>query len=114
MNLHYFWPITRLIGDQPIAGVKKYKLLVMWLDDNMKRATNTEFIIIKEAKRLHFLRILYNLLTILTIYSEFDLLDTSDYSHDNPIDDSGASDDIFKRDKNIQRFDMKNLVTVVS
>ena len=44
----------------PLLGVKKYKLLVMWQDDNMKWATNSEFIIIKEAKRLHFLRILNN------------------------------------------------------
>ena len=32
----------------------------MWLDDDMKWATNTEFIIKKAAKRLHFLRILKN------------------------------------------------------
>ena len=32
----------------------------MWLDDDMKWATNTEFIIKKAAKRLHFLKILKN------------------------------------------------------
>jgi hypothetical protein len=48
------------IDDQPIARVKSYKLLGMWLDDDMKWATNTEFIIKKAAKRLHFLKILKN------------------------------------------------------
>ena len=33
------------INDQLIARVKSYKLLRMWLDDDMKWATNTEFII---------------------------------------------------------------------
>jgi hypothetical protein len=45
------------IDDQPIARVKSYKLLGMWLDDDMKWATNTEFIIEKAAKRLHILEI---------------------------------------------------------
>jgi hypothetical protein len=45
------------IDDQPIARGKSYKLLGMCLDDDMKWATNTEFIIKKAAKRLHFLKI---------------------------------------------------------
>jgi hypothetical protein len=50
------------IDDQPFARVKSYKLLGMWLDNDMKWATiaNTEFIIKKAAKRLYFLKILKN------------------------------------------------------
>ena len=48
------------IGDQPIARVKSYKLLGVWLDHDMKWSTNTEYITKKAAKRLHLLKILKN------------------------------------------------------
>ena len=48
------------IRDQPIARVKSYKLLRVWLDDDMKWSTNTEYITKKAAKRLHLLKILKN------------------------------------------------------
>ncbi len=52
-------PETR-IGNQPIPRVKSYKLLGIWLDDDMKWSTNTDYITKKEAKRLYLLRKLKN------------------------------------------------------
>jgi hypothetical protein len=49
-----------ILTTKPIARVKSYKLLGMWLDDDMKWTTNTEFIIKKGGKRLDFLKILKN------------------------------------------------------
>ena len=38
--------------------VSSYKLLGLWIDDDHKWKTNTEYIVKKAAKRLHFLKIL--------------------------------------------------------
>ena len=44
------------IGQQPIAGVKTFKLLGLWMNDNLNWETNTEYIIKKATKRLYFCR----------------------------------------------------------
>ena len=49
-----------IIGNQPMPRVKSYKVLGMWLDDNMKWSTNTDYITKKAAKRLYLLRKLKN------------------------------------------------------
>ena len=49
-------PIT--LNDNQISRVKSYKLLGLWLDDDLKWNTNTEYIIKKGAKRLYLLKIL--------------------------------------------------------
>ena len=46
------------IGEQNISCVKSYKLLGLWLDDDLKWNTNTEYITTKAAKRLFLLKIL--------------------------------------------------------
>ena len=48
------------IGDNQISRVKSYKLLGIWIDDDLKWNTNTECITKKAAKRLYFLKILKN------------------------------------------------------
>ena len=42
------------IGQQPIARVKTFKLLGLWMNDNLNWETNTEYIIKKATKRLYF------------------------------------------------------------
>ena len=49
-----------IIGNQPMPRVKSYKLLGIWLDDDMKWSTNTDYITKKAAKRLYLLRKLKN------------------------------------------------------
>ena len=49
-----------IIGNQPMPRVKSYKLLGIWLDDDMKWSTNTDYITKKAAKRLYLLRVLKN------------------------------------------------------
>ena len=49
-----------IIGNQPMPRVKSYKLLRIWLDDDMKWSTNTDYITKKAAKRLYLLRKLKN------------------------------------------------------
>ena len=46
------------IGDDKISRVKSYKLLGIWIDDDMRWKTNTEYIVKKGAKRLYLLKIL--------------------------------------------------------
>ena len=46
------------IGDDKISSVKSYKLLGIWIDDDMRWKTNTEYIVKKGAKRLYLLKIL--------------------------------------------------------
>ena len=41
-----------------LERVSSYKLLGLWIDDDLKWKTNTEYIVKKVAKRLHFLKIL--------------------------------------------------------
>ena len=48
------------IGDNQIPRVKSYKLLGIWIDDDLKWNTNTQYIAKKAAKRLYFLKILRN------------------------------------------------------
>ena len=43
------------IGQPPIARVKTFKLLGLWMNDNLNWETNTEYIIKKATKRLYFL-----------------------------------------------------------
>ena len=40
-----------------MSRVKSYKLLELWLDDDLKWNTNTEYITKKESKRLYLLKI---------------------------------------------------------
>lgn len=47
-----------IIGDQQLSRVESYKLLGLWIDDDLKWNTNTEYIIKKAAKRLYLLKIL--------------------------------------------------------
>ena len=49
-----------IIENQPMPRVKSYKLLGIWLDDDMKWSTNTDYITKKAAKRLYLLRKLKN------------------------------------------------------
>ena len=46
------------IENNTIERVTSYKLLGLWIDDNMKWNTNTEKIVKKAAKRLFFLKVL--------------------------------------------------------
>ncbi|XP_028416451.1 uncharacterized protein LOC114540530 [Dendronephthya gigantea] len=46
------------IGGCQVARVLSYKLLGVWIDDDLKWRTNTEYIVKKATKRLHFLKIL--------------------------------------------------------
>jgi hypothetical protein len=46
------------IENNIIEMVSSYRLLGLWMDDNMKRNTNTEKIIKKAAKRLFLLKVL--------------------------------------------------------
>ena len=46
------------IGQQPMARVKTFKLLGLWMNDNLNWETNTEYIIKKATKRLYFLKVL--------------------------------------------------------
>ena len=46
------------LGNNQLSRVKSYKLLGLWLDDDLKWSTNTEYIIKKGAKRLYLLKIL--------------------------------------------------------
>jgi hypothetical protein len=46
------------IGQQPMSRVKTYKLLGIWIDDDLKWESNTEYIIKKATKRLYFLKVL--------------------------------------------------------
>ena len=52
------------INDCVLERVSSNKLLGLWIDDDLKWKTNTEYIVKKAAKRLHFLKILkgYNAL----------------------------------------------------
>ena len=52
------------INDCVLERVSSYKLLGLWIDDDLKWKTNTEYIVKIAAKRLHFLKILkgYNAL----------------------------------------------------
>ena len=47
-----------------LERVSSFKLLGLWIDDDLKWKTNTEYIVKNAAKRLHFLKILkgYNAL----------------------------------------------------
>ena len=49
---------TIKINDCVLERVSSYKLLELWIDDDLKWKTNTEYIVKKAAKRLHFLKIL--------------------------------------------------------
>ena len=49
-----------IIENQLMPRVKSYKLLGIWLDDDMKWSTNTDYITKKAAKRLYLLRKLKN------------------------------------------------------
>ena len=58
-----FWKNKTVIppvctGQQPMARVKTFKLLGLWMNDNLKWKTNTEYIIKKATKRLYFLKVL--------------------------------------------------------
>ena len=46
------------INDCVLERVLSCKLLVLWIDDDLKWKTNTEYIVKNAAKRLHFLKIL--------------------------------------------------------
>ena len=46
------------IGEHSMSRVKSYKLLELWLDDDLKWHTNTEYIAKKASKRLYLLKIL--------------------------------------------------------
>ena len=51
--------IPELQAEQsPISGVSSYKLLGVWIDNNLKWETNTWALIKKGRKRLYFLKIL--------------------------------------------------------
>ena len=50
-------PVTR-IENNIIERVSSYKLLELWMDDNMKWNTNTEKVIKKAAKHLFLLKVL--------------------------------------------------------
>ena len=41
-------------GQQPMARAKTFKLLGLWMNDNLNWETNTEYIIKKATKRLYF------------------------------------------------------------
>ena len=49
------------IGQQPMSRVKTYKLLGLWIDDDLNWESNTEYIIKKATKRLYFLKVLKRL-----------------------------------------------------
>ena len=49
---------TIKINDCVLERVSSYKLLGLWIDDDLKWKTNTEYIVKKAGKRLHFLKIL--------------------------------------------------------
>ena len=42
------------INDCVLERVSSYKLLGLWIDDDLKWKTNTEYIVKKAAKWLHF------------------------------------------------------------
>ena len=46
------------IGQQPMSRVKTFKLLGLWMNDNLNWDTNTEYIIKKATKRLYCLKVL--------------------------------------------------------
>ena len=46
------------INDCVLERVSSCKLLGLWIDDDLKWKTNTEYIVKNAAKRLHFLKIL--------------------------------------------------------
>ena len=46
------------IGQRPMCRVKTFKLLGLWMHDNLNWETNKEYIIKKATKRLHFLKVL--------------------------------------------------------
>ena len=46
------------INDCVLERVSSYKLLGLWIDDDLKWKTNTEYIVKNAAKRVHFLKIL--------------------------------------------------------
>ena len=46
------------INDCVLERVSSCKLLGLWMDDDLKWKTNTEYIVKNVAKRLHFLKIL--------------------------------------------------------
>ena len=50
-------PLTN-IENNTIERITSYKLLGLWIDDNMKWNTNTEKIVKKAAKRLFLLKVL--------------------------------------------------------
>ena len=46
------------IAQQPMSTVKTYKLLGLWIDDDLNWESNTEYIIKKATKRLYFFKVL--------------------------------------------------------
>ena len=52
-----FIPLIR-ICDYNVTRTKSYKLLGIWLDDDFRWKTNTEYVTRKAAKRLYFLKML--------------------------------------------------------
>jgi hypothetical protein len=50
-------PATKVTGCT-LERVSSYKLLGVWLDDDLKWKTNTDYIVKKATERLYFLRIL--------------------------------------------------------
>jgi hypothetical protein len=48
------------VEQSPISRVSSYKLLGVWIDNNLKWETNTWAVIKKGRKRLYFLKILKN------------------------------------------------------
>ena len=46
------------INDCVLERVSSFKLLGLWIDDDLKWKTSTEYIVKNAAKRLHFLKIL--------------------------------------------------------
>ena len=46
------------IGERPMSRVKTFKLLGLWMNDNLNWETNAEYIIKKATKRLYFLKVL--------------------------------------------------------
>lgn len=68
-TLQYFWkvpielPDTWIeywinIGRSQVSRVTSYKLLGLWVDNDLKWSSNTENIVKKASKRLHLLKIL--------------------------------------------------------
>ena len=51
-------PLTFMINDTTLERVSAFKLLGLWIDDNLKWQTNTDYIIGKAVKRLFLVKIL--------------------------------------------------------